>query len=382
MTTELAQAAIPGLMTVEQASEAVWRIRTHAKSVRALLRDLELRQGWVALKYRSFDAMLEAEFDWSPGYAHRQIRAAEVEESLSLPIGTIREAQARELFPLPVEVRCAVWEKVGTDGVTAKRIREVAAEVRSPEPTLPEGEGQVSESLDPTPPQVVTRPCRECGRAFEQELGVGEKAEGTCPRCQKRAEAREQAAQPGVAAPEPMLISECCVVCGATFRTEIRPGETLDPKAAPATCPGCAPLSHPEDEPPGPCPACGAERAWDYLDDGAVNACCNACGRVGAHDDRPHPYAPLEDRPLGWAEEQEAGQREAEKGWSASASPRLHVEESTGGGIVECPDPHALLSAEDAEILETVRRVGEESGKGWRWVLAAISRPSFAKRMG
>ena len=116
-------------MTAPEARQCIAAIKAHLHGARALLLELEEREGWRALGYPSWRACVVAEFGQSQAYLYRQLAAAKIEcvvEPFS-PIGEIPEGQLRPLAALdsPDEQR-AVWD---TAKETAPNGRVTAAHV-------------------------------------------------------------------------------------------------------------------------------------------------------------------------------------------------------------------------------------------------------------
>ena len=64
-------------MTEQEARQAVNAIRQSAAEIGRYLLDLRQRQGWKALGYRSFTAMLEGEFAYSRQHLYRLMSGAQ-----------------------------------------------------------------------------------------------------------------------------------------------------------------------------------------------------------------------------------------------------------------------------------------------------------------
>lgn len=123
MLEKQATAAI-ALMSREEAQQVCDRIDANMGAVREDLIQLQEREGWRALGYESFRECVTARFGHHQSYLYRQLTAARVEQSMDLPIGTLPEAQARELAKLPSEARKPVYEALPKP--TAAAIRELA----------------------------------------------------------------------------------------------------------------------------------------------------------------------------------------------------------------------------------------------------------------
>ena len=67
-------------MSESEAQQAVNAIRRSAAEIGQQIRDLRERQGWKALGYHSFTAMLEGEFTYSRQHLYRLMNAARPKE--------------------------------------------------------------------------------------------------------------------------------------------------------------------------------------------------------------------------------------------------------------------------------------------------------------
>ncbi len=137
-TVWLEQGAIADRMTAPEARQCIAAIKAHLHGARALLLELEEREGWRALGYSSWRACVVAEFGQSQAYLYRQLAAAKIERVVEpfSPIGEIPEGQLRPLAALdsPDEQR-AVWdtakETAPNGRVTAAHVVQVITTTRS-----------------------------------------------------------------------------------------------------------------------------------------------------------------------------------------------------------------------------------------------------------
>lgn len=114
MTTEVTT----NLLDEKEARAFAESIKKRLGDVRKMIIELHDRMGWAVLGYKSWEACVKQEFDWSESYVGRQIAAGRIEQKLlsntpqtgegSLPIGRssppispIPESQLRPLISLP-----------------------------------------------------------------------------------------------------------------------------------------------------------------------------------------------------------------------------------------------------------------------------------------
>jgi hypothetical protein len=159
LTTDLSESRAD--LTAGGARKLCDAIQEKIGNITAHLIELHNRKGWKALGYGSWKQCLKEEFGHSASWACRQIKAAEVRQTL--PIGNeLSEAQSRELAKVPEEKREAVldWaeEKAAGNPVTAKGIAHAAkefAEQEGPkdqeEPDETEAKETDAESESPKP---------------------------------------------------------------------------------------------------------------------------------------------------------------------------------------------------------------------------------------
>jgi hypothetical protein len=177
------------MMTTDEARTCIERIRTGLEDLRRLVLDLNEREGWRALGYKSWRECVTAEFGQSQAYLYRTLTAAKIERELSPmgEIGALPERHVRELVRIKdPDVRREVWEEVRAehgDQVTAEAIRaaverRAATPMPKPEPSpnvevieVPAVEqppapkpGSGSAAWPPKPrPGQASFPCQDCG---------------------------------------------------------------------------------------------------------------------------------------------------------------------------------------------------------------------------
>lgn len=125
------------LMTSAEARQCIEAIKSHVISVRALILELEERQGWKALGYSSMTACLVGEF---PGESKtkliRALEAGRIERHQQVPIGTYLESQLRPLFKLEPQQWKPVLEKAhfiaGSARLTAVHVTKAVTEILNP----------------------------------------------------------------------------------------------------------------------------------------------------------------------------------------------------------------------------------------------------------
>lgn len=80
---------VPPIMSVEEARDCLDQIGSHLRSIRALLLELDERQGWKALGYKSMRQCLLTEFKQKKSHLrqlYRELEAGRIEKKLC-PIG-------------------------------------------------------------------------------------------------------------------------------------------------------------------------------------------------------------------------------------------------------------------------------------------------------
>jgi hypothetical protein len=89
------------MMVCKEARECADRINANMTDVPALVYDLYVREGWLALGYASWRQWVVAEFKQNENYLYRQLEAAQVQKNI-FPIGKndIPESQIRPLVSL------------------------------------------------------------------------------------------------------------------------------------------------------------------------------------------------------------------------------------------------------------------------------------------
>lgn len=133
---EAAVEVLAPVMSEAEARQCVEALKSHLVSIRALLVELEERQGWKALGYSSMTACLISEF---PGDSKtkliRALEAGRIERYQQVPIGTYLESQLRPLFKLAPEQWKPTLEKAhqyaGNGRLTATHVSKATVELRS-----------------------------------------------------------------------------------------------------------------------------------------------------------------------------------------------------------------------------------------------------------
>lgn len=131
-------------MLREEAVERTGRIRSSLGEVRADLVEIEGRQGYLSLGYRSMREYMLAEFDESQPQLYRQLTAGKIEREIS-PIGEMGQIPESHLRPLaalkqPDRQRQA-WERVVTESqggrIIAKDVERVVRQMIDEKPPPP-----------------------------------------------------------------------------------------------------------------------------------------------------------------------------------------------------------------------------------------------------
>lgn len=124
------------VMTEAEARQCIEAIKGYVVSIRALLLELEERQGWKALGYSSMTACLVGEF---PGESKtkliRALEAGRIERHQQVPIGTYLESQLRPLFKFSSEqwkpILAKAHQLAGEQRLTASHVTQAATEFQS-----------------------------------------------------------------------------------------------------------------------------------------------------------------------------------------------------------------------------------------------------------
>lgn len=151
MSTAIATETTIVLMDQAEARRTIEQIKAHFDGARRLLLDLEDREGWRALGYKSWRECTTAEFGQSQAYLYRQLTAAKIERALDSPIGEIPESHLRPLAQLdtPAEQHQALdraTEIAGNGKRTAAHVQQAVDEIKPPaEPAPTDGPDLLSD---------------------------------------------------------------------------------------------------------------------------------------------------------------------------------------------------------------------------------------------
>lgn len=98
-------------------------------NIRSRLIKLRDGKGYKALGYESMHQLCEHRFKESKSEFYRQLEAAEVEQSMGLPVGTLKTSHAAPLRKLPESDRKAVFDAVQAEGKpTEAKLRAAAVQ--------------------------------------------------------------------------------------------------------------------------------------------------------------------------------------------------------------------------------------------------------------
>jgi len=156
------------VMTEAEARQCIEAIKGYVVSIRALLLELEERQGWKALGYSSMSACLVGEF---PGESKtkliRALEAGRIERHQQVPIGTYLESQLRPLFKFSSQqwqpILAKAHQLAGEQRLTASHVAQAAREFQ------PVQLSQIKPVAPPVLPyQVGDIVWLECARAVQE----------------------------------------------------------------------------------------------------------------------------------------------------------------------------------------------------------------------
>lgn len=100
----------------DDADKIIENLKRQNGKVRVMLYRLKTKEAWRFYGYEKWKDFVHGElrFVGSLSYVDRLVRSAEVEKSLSVPIGTLAESVTRKLFGLESDERKRVWEKANS----------------------------------------------------------------------------------------------------------------------------------------------------------------------------------------------------------------------------------------------------------------------------
>lgn len=132
------KSAIQRLLSKDAAERLVAEIKFGAANVRSLLLQLRDGEGWRPLGYRTWDACVEAEFDFSRRRANQLLVAAQIQQRIEKINGNhgshfvLPERHARELAAVPETKQLEVYKRAlatSPNGLTADHIRQTIVDM-------------------------------------------------------------------------------------------------------------------------------------------------------------------------------------------------------------------------------------------------------------